>query len=358
MDILFISAKYIYPGDDSQLQFEELPIFRNITFANKIKNFSRKGNSIVFVDIWPTRKKHNKELTEFFGQEQNRGEILYYTEGYSMKKLVDNNFQSLEHEKYLEDISLGTNWNDMNLILKRIAYYYFKQGKIINNIYLELGDFDNLTLFEKRLFAILTNYTQDYQLKKNSLCYYQTCKRASIKILFTDKDGTIFGQNLTKEQKEKNQLALQEFTNQGNLVVVITSGHGENVFDGFGIGYTNSNLYGIVLGKVASVCFNNTGKIINGTEYPSLPIAIGYNSDKREAVKLFLEYFLEIGYTFDGIYAIGDSENDFGMIEYIKEIGGMANLIGKDIANFGDFIENIKNAKSRMLKHTNNSKKK
>lgn len=356
MDILFISARYIYQEYNEKLKFEELLMFKNMTFANKLKSFSENGNIIVFVDVWPTQKQHNKELTQFFGQEQNRGDILFYCDGYAVEKLVDNNSETLEHKKYLRDISLGTNWNDMNLLMERIAYFYYKQGKNINNISAEFGDFD-LTIFEKKILNILTKNVIDNQSKQHSLCNYQTCKRLPIKILFTDKDGTIFGQSITKEQALNNQLALQEFTDQGNIAVVITSGHGADVFDDFGIGYTNPNLYGMVIGHIASVCINDTGEIISGREYPSLPIATGYRSNKKEAVKLFLEYFLEIGYTFDGIYAIGDSENDLGMLEYVKEIGGVGNLIGKDTSTFREFVKSIKNDTLGTLQCSNNGKK-
>ncbi len=347
MNILFISARYIYVKNDwceLHPKYEQLPIFKNIEFANKLKNFSQNGNVIAFVDVWPDLKKHNKELMEFFGSSQNRGDILFYKCGYVMKRLIDQNLEEFDqkYREYLEDISLGTNWNDMNLLLERITNFYYTQGKCINNIYTEIGDFENLTLFEKTLFGILTKQIQSNQLKTTSLCHYQTCKRGPIKILFTDKDGTIFKKGITRKQEINNRLAIQEFTNQGNIVVVITNGHGSNVFDDFGIGYTNSNLYGITKARVASVCENNTGEIIRDIEYPSLPIAIGLGSDKKEAVKLFLEYFLEMGYTFNQIYAIGDSKDDYGMIEYVKEIGGVGKLIGKDIDNLEKFIRDIK----------------
>lgn len=98
----------------------------------------------------------------------------------------------------------------------------------------------------------------------------------------------------------------------------------------------------MVMSEVATTFINNTGKMIYDENYPSLPIAFSYGKDKKEAVRLFLEYFLERAYTFDGVYAIGDSENDFGMLAYVESIGGVSNLIGKDIATFADFIENIK----------------
>lgn len=349
MDILFISARYIYEKDSlainnhKELLFEELPLFKKEGLAAKLKSFSKAGNTIIFIDPYPYVKRHNEELANFFGKEDARGEILFYRPTFGMQKLHDYNepYETIECCYYLETIPLGTNVGDMYLLLGRLNEYFSKQGKIINNILYEKGDFELLTQFEINFFNNLLPYSINNKDNLPKECVPSKCDKP-IKILFTDKDGTILGGHISQVEKEENLKLLQQFTDEGNIVVIITAGHGCETFKGFGFSYNNPNLYGMLLTKIATVCINETGDLQYEENYPSLPLALDSYASKADAVEMFLKYFLQKGYTFESIYAIGDSENDLSMINYINNIGGNAKLIGRDIDKFSSFMQEIK----------------